>query len=168
MPFVQLSNSKVHYSDFVSGAFAEPYTSSASTSKTIVFIHGLGSSQNFYLPLLPLLPKGYRCILLDSPGSARSTLPDNGVTVKSIAETALELLEKLKVDGKFNVVGHSMGCLVVEHIAQLAGDKVEAMVMLGPVYPSEQLGTVFSQRIATVKSGALHSQKLPLPSIYEE
>ncbi|TGZ85723.1 putative alpha/beta hydrolase [Ascodesmis nigricans] len=163
MPFIQLSTSQVHYSDFLSGDFAASYTPSSTIKKTVVFIHGLGSSQNFYSPLIPLLPAGYRCILLDSPGSARSSLPQKGVTIRSIAETALELVEKLNITGKFSVVGHSMGCLVVEHIAQLAGERVEEMVMLGPVYPSEQLADVFGARIKTVKENGMEAMGNTVP-----
>jgi len=151
MPYAIFKNAAVHYSDF--------NHSPAEVSKTVVFVHGLGSSQNFYIPLTYTL-KGAnrRYILLDSPGAARSPLPPGEtLTVQSLAATVLELLEHLEISKNVTVVGHSMGCLVALHMAQLAPEKIEGLILLGPVYPSAGLAEVFAQRIPRVKKGWLFS-----------
>ncbi|KAA8898629.1 3-oxoadipate enol-lactone hydrolase [Sphaerosporella brunnea] len=157
MAYAQLKSAKVHYTDINS--------TPAEVSKTIVFVHGLGSSQNFYIPLTYTL-KGAnrRYILLDSPGSARSPLPAGEVTVQSLAGTVLELLEHLNVANNVTIVGHSMGCLVALHIAQLAPEKIEGVVLLGPVYPSAGLAEVFAQRILAVKKGGMESMAAVVPN----
>jgi pimeloyl-ACP methyl ester carboxylesterase len=147
MPYVQLKSAKVHYTD-INPAPTE-------VSKTIVFVHGLGSSQNFYFPLTySLKGDNRRLILLDSPGSARSPLPaGDAITVQALAGTVLELLEHLNVTKNVTVVGHSMGCLVALHMAQREPEKIEGLVLLGPVYPSAGLAEVFAKRIPAVKEG---------------
>lgn len=147
MSYAQLKSAKVHYTDI--------NPSPSDVSDTVVFVHGLGSSQNFYIPLTYTLKKvNRRFILLDSPGAARSPLPAGDVlTVQSLAATVLELLEHLGVAQNVTIVGHSMGCLVALHIAQLAPEKVVGLVLLGPVYPSAGLAEVFEKRIPAVKKG---------------
>jgi pimeloyl-ACP methyl ester carboxylesterase len=144
MPFASLPSAKVHFTDL-----------NPTFSKTIIFIHGLGSSQNFYIPLTyALRDTQHRLILLDNPGAARSPLPTTGeITVQSLAVTVLELLEHLKIEKDVTVVGHSMGCLVALHLAQMAPELVRNAVLLGPVYPSAGLAEVFEKRIPAVKAG---------------
>ncbi|KAF8540337.1 Alpha/Beta hydrolase protein [Trichophaea hybrida] len=135
-------------------------------SKTVVFVHGLGSSQDFYVPLTYTL-KGAnrRYILIDSPGSARSPLPvGDAISVKSLAVTVLELLEYLNISKNVTVVGHSMGCLVALHMAQLAPEKIEGLILLGPVYPSAGLVEVFERRILVVKKAGMESIAAVVPN----
>jgi pimeloyl-ACP methyl ester carboxylesterase len=148
MVYVQLTSAKVHYTDI--------NPAPEDVSKTIVFVHGLGSSQNFYVPLTyTLKTASRRFILLDSPGAARSPLPNgDAITVQSLAGIILELLEYLNATENVTVVGHSMGCLVALHMAQLAPKKFEGVILLGPVYPSAGLAEVFRERILAVKKGA--------------
>lgn len=147
MSYTQLKSAKVHHTD------VNP--SPANVSDTVVFVHGLGSSQNFYIPLTYTLKKeNRRFILLDLPGAARSPLPiGEAPTVQSLAAILLELLEHLEVVQNVTVVGHSMGCLVALHVAHLAPEKITGLVLLGPVYPSAGLAEVFEKRISAVKKG---------------
>ncbi|KAI5854169.1 Alpha/Beta hydrolase protein [Tricharina praecox] len=158
MSYAQLKSAKVHYTDI--------NPSPSDVSDTVVFVHGLGSSQNFYIPLTYTLKKvNRRFILLDSPGAARSPLPAGDVlTVQSLAATVLELLEHLGVAQNVTIVGHSMGCLVALHIAQLAPEKVVGLVLLGPVYPSAGLAEVFEKRIPAVKKDGMESMAAVVPN----
>ncbi|KAI5792827.1 3-oxoadipate enol-lactone hydrolase [Pyronema domesticum] len=154
MPFASLPSAKVHFTDL-----------NPTAEKTIIFIHGLGSSQNFYIPLTyALRDSNRRLILLDNPGAARSPLPTTGeITVQSLAVTVLELLEHLKIGKDVTVVGHSMGCLVALHLAQMAPELVKKAVLLGPVYPSAGLAEVFEKRIPAVKAGGMESMAAVIP-----
>ncbi|KAI5816933.1 Alpha/Beta hydrolase protein [Pyronema omphalodes] len=155
MPIASLRSGSVYYSDF-----------SSSSPHTIIFIHGLGSSQNFYFPLVNSLQsqQSRRLILLDTPGAARSPLPSTGVvTVQSLAATVLELLQHLKIEKDVTVVGHSMGCLVALHLAQMAQEIVEKVVLLGPVYPSQALAEVFEKRVGAVMSGGMETMAAIIP-----
>jgi len=66
MPYttVKSSNRRIHYFDTKD---AEPDRGNGKPS--IIMIHGLGSSQNYYMPVIPELPSN-RCIALDTYGVA--------------------------------------------------------------------------------------------------
>ncbi|KAI5780857.1 Alpha/Beta hydrolase protein [Geopyxis carbonaria] len=167
MPFTTLPSATVHYSDLTTasnGGHSVTPTPAAPTGATLVFIHGLGSSQNFYLPLLPHLPAATRCILLDTPGAARSPLPATAPTVSSLASTVWELLDHLSITSPVTVVGHSMGCLVALHAAQQRPTAVERLVLFGPVYPSPALAGVFAARIGTVREKGMESMANVIPA----
>lgn len=155
MPFLKVSYKRLHYTDY-------PAASDA-TKGTIVCHHGLGSSQNFYTPIVPRLTQaGFRVITFDTTGAARSPYTQIEQSVSSLAADVLGLLDALSVKDKVIVIGHSMGGMVVTHLAAEHKDRIQAIVLLGPVYPSEGVSKVFEKRIETVeKEGSRSSLKFP-------
>jgi pimeloyl-ACP methyl ester carboxylesterase len=154
MPFITVSYKRLHYTDY-------PAASDV-TKGTIVCHHGLGSSQNFYTPLVPRLTQaGFRVITFDTTGAARSPYTQIEQSVNSLAGDVVGLVDALSVNGKVIAVGHSMGGMVVTHLAAEHKERVQAVVLLGPVYPSEGVSKVFEKRIDTVEkegSKSCHEQ----------
>jgi pimeloyl-ACP methyl ester carboxylesterase len=149
MPLITLGNGKkVHIRD----VSAEK----ESDKLPIVFIHGLGSSQNFYGSLIPELSKERRCVCLDTPGSARSPTPKGDQSIQSISDDIISLLDELKLD-KVVLVGHSMGGIVVCNVAAEYADRVEKLILVGPVHPTEKGHKTFADRIKLVKKGIQQS-----------
>lgn len=146
MPFITVNGRKLHYAD-TAEADGEP----ASPPLTIIMIHGLGSSQNYYYPILPRLSK-FRCITFDTYGAGRSKYDGQEQSIATIAEDVLGLLDALKMR-KALVVGHSMGGIVVSHLAATASSRVHGVVGIGPVNPSSNVAQVFGNRIKIVKDG---------------
>ncbi|RAL07503.1 alpha/beta fold hydrolase [Aspergillus homomorphus CBS 101889] len=145
MPTVTVHNHEIHYAD------SHP-DGAPTNGLTFIFIHGLGSSQNYYFPILPFL-SNHRCITLDTYGSARSTYTGQSVSIESIAADVVGVLDALHVPQAV-VVGHSMGGLVVTLLGAQYADRVKAIVAIGPTHPSEKLASVMTQRSETVlKSG---------------
>lgn len=155
MPFLNISYKRLHYTDY-------PAASDASKG-TIVCHHGLGSSQNFYTPIVPRLTQaGFRVITFDTTGAGRSPYTQIEQSVSSLAADVLGLLDALSVKGKVIVAGHSMGGMVVTHLAAEHKDRIQAVVLIGPVYPSEGVSKVFEKRIETVeREGSKLSLKSP-------
>lgn len=156
MPFAKIDGRELHYTDYV------PSSSSAG-ALTIVFVHGLGSTQNYYGPVLPYLSE-YRCITFDNYGAGRSkyhseTYPDT--SIEQIADDVLGIMEYLRVD-KAVVVGYSMGGMVPTTIAasKKGAGKIISGICIGPVHPSPQVAQVFVQRVETVREG----KSVPLKS----
>jgi pimeloyl-ACP methyl ester carboxylesterase len=145
MPLIKLGNGKqVHIRDV---------SAEKDTEKTpIVFIHGLGSSQNFYGSLIPALSKERRCVCLDTPGSARSPIPKGDQSVQSISKDIVVLLDELKLE-KVVLVGHSMGGIIVCNVAAEYTDRVDKLILVGPVHPTEKGHKTFEDRIKLVKKG---------------
>lgn len=143
MPFVKANTHSLHYSD------SHPAGPPTPTGLTFLFIHGLGSSQNYYFPVIPHLTSKHRCITIDTYGSARSTYTNDPISIPGIAADAIAVLDELKIP-KAVVVGHSMGGLTVTEIGSRYPDRVLGVVAIGPTHPSEMLVTVMSKRSETV------------------
>jgi pimeloyl-ACP methyl ester carboxylesterase len=45
MPFATVNNHRLHYTDIA------PSSSTQSSPHTLIFVHGLGSTQNYYFPI---------------------------------------------------------------------------------------------------------------------
>jgi pimeloyl-ACP methyl ester carboxylesterase len=97
----------------------------------ILFVHGLGASSNSFQALLGSLG-GFRCIRPDLPGSARSVL---GVETLSIGIFADAVCHVAKTLGAVpaHLVGHSMGTLVCQHVAARMPEAVRSMTLFGPI-----------------------------------
>lgn len=149
MPFAKIDGRQIHYTVY------EPEDSTAQT-QTIIFVHGLGSTQNYYGPILPYLSK-YRCVAFDNYAAGRSKYyselaPDT--SIKQIAQDVLSLLDHLKVD-KAVVVGYSMGGMIPTTIAadEKGKSRIIAGVLLGPVHPNDMIHGVMDGRVKSVTEG---------------
>lgn len=96
MPFVNLNGHSLHYTDLKPGNVE-------GLSLNMIFVHGLGSSQNYYYPILPYLTS-FRCILFDNYGAGRSSYDGKESSVELIAKDLLGLLDYLEIS-KAVVVG---------------------------------------------------------------
>lgn len=146
MPFVQANSHRLYYAD------SHPAGPPTPTGLTIIFIHGLGSSQNYYYPVIPHLTEKHRCITIDTYGAARSPYTNDTVSIPGIAEDVIGVLDALHVL-KAVAVGHSMGGLVVTELGARYPNRMQGVVAIGPTHPSEMLVTVMSKRSETVLEG---------------
>jgi alpha-beta hydrolase superfamily lysophospholipase len=150
MPFTLLNDHTLHYTDLP--------PDSGDAKLTLVFVHGLGSSQNYYYPILPALTaRGYRCIVFDNYLAGRSFREDEWkaqpeTSVKVIATDVLGLMDRLRVQTGV-VVGYSMGGMLPTYLAATAPERVVAGICIGPVHPSEQVAEVFKARVPVVQNG---------------
>ncbi|KAL4749676.1 hypothetical protein BDW72DRAFT_204558 [Aspergillus terricola var. indicus] len=155
MPFVSVNNHQLHYAD------SHPNGAPAN-GLTFFFIHGLGSSQNYYFPLLPHLTPQHRCITADTYGSGRSTYTGQSVSIASIADDVIGVLDALNIRQAV-LVGHSMGGLVVTLLGAEHADRVKGIVAIGPTHPSETLTSVMQKRSATAAEGGMESLADSIP-----
>lgn len=118
----------------------------------ILMIHGLGSSQNYWMPVISQLSPKFRCIALDSYGAGRSKSKGEKLTLDRLAEDAVSLMDSLGIQ-KFVVAGHSMGGTMTCIIASKHPNRVVGFVPVGPVNPSSVKPEMFSSRIETVLKG---------------
>ncbi|KAE8410256.1 Alpha/Beta hydrolase protein, partial [Aspergillus pseudocaelatus] len=142
MPSLNINNHTLHYADSHPNGAPEQ-------GQTIIFIHGLGSSQNYYFPVLPNLTSNHRCITIDTYGSARSTYTGQPISIASIAADVIGVLDALSIP-KAVAVGHSMGGLVVTLLGAQYADRINAVVAIGPTHPSSTLTSVMNKRSETV------------------
>ena len=70
----------------------------------------------------------------DLPGFGKSNKAKSHNNIQSIANLLLECLEEKKIY-KFNLLGHSMGGMIVQEIAKKAGEKISKLICdsTGPI-----------------------------------
>jgi 3-oxoadipate enol-lactonase len=98
----------------------------------ILFVHGLGGSSNTFQSLLGSL-NGYRCVRPDLPGSARSKLPHEKLSISLFVKILIETAQTLGAC-PVHLVGHSMGTHVCQHIAAQIPDQILSTTLFGPIY----------------------------------
>ncbi len=97
----------------------------------VLCVHGLGGSSNFWRAVVNGLSGEYRLIVPDLPSAARSQ-NDPDLSIESLARDMLAVLDALGID-KARVMGHSMGTIVCQHLTSMAPQRVQDLVLLGPL-----------------------------------
>ncbi|KAJ4383452.1 hypothetical protein N0V86_001501 [Didymella sp. IMI 355093] len=155
MPFLDISGKKIHYADL------KP--EDKDVLETFIFMHGLGSSQNYYHAVVERLrTNGFRCIIFDNYGAGRSPYTGEQSSIQSLGDDIIGILDALNVP-KAIVVGHSMGGIVAAHLAAERSDRIVAAVLIGPVYPNEGVRPVFEKRIEAVQKDGMQPMADTVP-----
>ena len=98
---------------------------------TVVFVHGAGLDHStFGLQSRYFGYHGHNVLALDLPGHGRSA----GPPLPTIGEMTDWVL-KVVPEGKFKIVGHSMGALVALECANRRPERVERIALIGVAYP---------------------------------
>jgi 3-oxoadipate enol-lactonase len=97
----------------------------------VVCVHGLGGSTNTWTPLMPALA-GHRVIRIDMPGSARSAGVSGAITIARLADAVLSVCTRLNV-ARADLLGHSMGTIVCQHLAADHTKLVRSLALFGPL-----------------------------------
>lgn len=97
-----------------------------------------------------LTEQGYRCICHDTTGSALSPYSYIEQSVHTLASDVIALMDKLGIK-KATFVGHSMSGMTGPELAAEWPDRITALVLVGPVWPSADVTPVFEDRIKKVE-----------------
>lgn len=118
----------------------------------IVCVHGLGGSSNTFTPLLPALAR-HRVIRIDLPGSGRSQRVEGALSIEGYVDAVLRVCERLNLT-RAHWVGHSMGTIVVQHIAAAQPKAVASVALFGPlIAPPEAARAAMTARAAKAREG---------------
>ena len=82
----------------------------------LALIPGLGGSRNSWSRVAPLLLARYRLVLLDLPGTGDSRELPDPITIESMAEQVLEVLDRVG-SPSVSVAGHALGGLIGTAVA---------------------------------------------------
>lgn len=110
----------------------------AGEGPAVLFVHGLGSTSNFYQVQADALVSSHTVIRVDSAGAGRSELGED-ISIESHADDLAAVLDTASV-GPAAVVAHSMGTLVARVLANKRPDLVSALVLLGAVREPAEAG----------------------------
>lgn len=132
------------------------YYRSEGEGPPVVFIHGLGGSANVWHGVFAAMTQHHHCIALDLRGHGRST-SDGRISIESMAKDVEALVRHLELPA-VTLVGHSMGSLVAQQLAQARGDMVEKLVLVGGIsHFDPQTREAYLQRAAAVEADGLDS-----------
>ena len=93
----------------------------------LVLVHGfLGSSEMWNLQK-EFFSKYFRVISPALPGFGESHKVKSHDSINEMAQTVLKYLEKMNIE-KFNLLGHSMGGMIVQEMAKTSGDKINKLI----------------------------------------
>jgi len=93
----------------------------------LVLVHGFLGSSAMWSPQKEFFSKYYRVITPALPGFGESNKIKSLTSIKDMAETVLKILEKNEIK-KFNLIGHSMGGMIVQEMANLSGEKINKLI----------------------------------------
>lgn len=100
---------------------------------TFVFVHGLGVSSRYFVPVADRLADRGRIVLFDLPGFARLPTPKAPLSIEGFADVVAEALERVDLPGRPVLVGHSMGCQVVAELLATQAVRCHEAMLINPV-----------------------------------
>ena len=98
----------------------------------VVLVHGLGGTSNSFQTLMGGL-SGFRVIRPDLPGSGRSRLPHQPLTIELLHEALADAMRSLGATPA-HLVGHSMGTIICQHMAAQVPELVLSLTLFGPIH----------------------------------
>ena len=113
--------------EFSTNSFIEDF---GGKGEVLLLLHGLGGSTNSWYPQAQVLKRDFRVFAYDLPGSGRTTVRD-GVTMASLVNDLLVIVDKVTSGTKIHIAGHSMGSIIAQHFAAIHPDRSASLVLVG-------------------------------------
>jgi len=105
----------------------EIYVDDIGNGFPLVLVHGfLGSSEMWKLQK-EFLSKYFRIIAPALPGFGESSKIKSHDSINAMAKIVLQSLSSKKLD-KFNLIGHSMGGMIVQEMTKISGNKINKLI----------------------------------------
>jgi pimeloyl-ACP methyl ester carboxylesterase len=100
----------------------------------LILLHGYAETSRMWTPILPLLGEKFTVIAPDLPGIGDSSIPADGLDMKTAAIRIHALARSLGVE-KARVVGHDIGLMVAYAYAAQFPAEVEKLVVMDAFLP---------------------------------
>jgi pimeloyl-ACP methyl ester carboxylesterase len=97
--------------------------------QAVILIHGYTDNARDWVPLIPYLSRKFRLIALDIRGHGRSDKPECCYTRIDFAYDIRLLLDTLHIQ-RADVVGHSLGSLIAQMLAEQWPERVRKVVLI--------------------------------------
>jgi pimeloyl-ACP methyl ester carboxylesterase len=100
----------------------------------VILLHGYAETSRMWAPLFPLLTDKFTVIAPDLPGIGDSSIPNDGLDMKTAAIRIHALAKSLGVE-KARVVGHDIGLMVAYAYAAQFPYETEKLVLMDAFLP---------------------------------
>ena len=96
----------------------------------LVLVHGFLGSSEMWNPQIKFFKENFRVIAPALPGFGKSKTMNSCDSIECMAKSILFFLEKKEIEN-FNLLGHSMGGMIVQEMAKIAGEKILKLICYG-------------------------------------
>jgi pimeloyl-ACP methyl ester carboxylesterase len=101
---------------------------------TVILLHGYAETSRMWMPLFPRLAEKFTLIAPDLPGIGDSSIPSDGIDMKTAAIRIHALAKSLGVR-KARVVGHDIGLMVAYAYAAQFPSETEKLILMDAFLP---------------------------------
>ena len=131
------------------------------SGEPVLLIPGLGSDAGTWTTFLPDLNNGYKTILLENRGSARSSKPDGAYTTQTMAQDSVALLDHLGIE-RVHLIGKSMGGMIAQVLAARYPERVQSLVLACTLMRHDSYGEELLEmgRTLAQKAGLFETYRL--------
>ena len=109
------------------------YTLGDKAKYPLVFLHGALVFTDYYKDIIENLSREFYIIGVDIRGHGRTTIGTNSFSFKQISKDIIDLTNQLEIK-KFNVVGHSLGGIILLHLSKDYPNKINKGVSIASLY----------------------------------
>ena len=96
----------------------------------LVLVHGFLGSTDMWEPQIEYFKENFRILTPALPGFGKSNKVKSCDSIECMAKAILNSLKIRQVE-KFNLLGHSMGGMIVQEMTRLASDKILKLICYG-------------------------------------
>lgn len=100
--------------------------------RTILLLHGLGNSLDFWTTTVPLVEERHGVLAIDIPGFGQSAAPPEGLTIESICDKIVQFLDHQRSRPPV-IVGHSLGAFVALALATLSPSVFRRVILVSGI-----------------------------------
>lgn len=115
----------------VNGA-ALRYDLSGSGPRTIVLVHEMGGTLESWSEVAPSLARHYRVLRYDTRGAGLSQKVRSPLSIDTMADDVLGLIDGLRIDGKVAIAGIAVGAAIAIRFSARHAERAAALVAMGP------------------------------------
>lgn len=98
---------------------------------SVILVHGLGVSGDYYLPFAKLFAKYYNVYIIDLPGYGTTPKPPKPLSIVELSDVLIDYLLQKKLKTAV-AVGQSMGCQIITHAAVKEPTFISKLILLAP------------------------------------
>lgn len=107
---------------------------SAGHGDAVILLHGYAEDSRMWKPLIPRVAEHFTVIAPDLPGIGESSIPTDGLDMKTAGRRVHSLVQSLGIK-KARVVGHDIGLMVAYAYAAQFPDDVEKLILMDAFLP---------------------------------
>jgi len=96
----------------------------------LVLVHGFLGSSDMWIPQIKFFKDNFRVIAPALPGFGKSRTINSCDSIECMAKSILDFLEKKEIKN-FNLLGHSMGGMIVQEMAKIANERILKLICYG-------------------------------------